>query len=595
MKKTLFTLLSVFTILTASAQNPGAGSLAFIGFQNNSPDGFAIVLLQDFPGGQVVYFTDNGWSGSALFTNEQTIEWVLPPQGLPAGTTVQFRDLQDGNTLLTPANAGTVSGVLNNLSAAGEQILAYTGAPSNPSFIAGISSSNWLDVCNTVGEGNTNTSCLPAPLIIGLNAFEFTGLSSAITNGFFNLSNFNGSPQDLLALIMNVNNWTLSSSTNEAGYQNWPSWNFVFGAGNTSIVQFASSNQTIAADASPISIGINILPASTVNGQISVSYTLSQGLTNADFSLNQNVSNNSFNLNISTGTNASNIEITLNGNLSTNLTTPQTISFVITSTSDATALQIGAINIFTLTINPISSGPIPVLFINELMAQNSMTIADENGEFDDWIEIYNPNNEEVDLAGLYITDNLSIFPKYQFPFGSELTKIPANGFRLVWADNQDSQGPLHTNFGLSVNGEAVGLYAADGVTVIDTITFGPQQTDISFGRQQDGQIPWVSFSNPTPGASNNPADIKKLMNEDFSLFPNPSSEQVFLFNKAALIENATIIISDMNGRQLNISSGVNLYPNTGLQLSTAQLPNGIYFVTLQNDEIKLYKKLIINK
>jgi hypothetical protein len=553
-----------------------------------------VLFRLDFPGGQLVYFTDNGWSGSALFNNEQTVEWTLPPQGLPAGTTVQFRNLDDVNTLITPSTAGGTNGVLRSLSAAGEQILAYSGSPVNPSFIAGISSSNWLDICDNV-EGNTNGTCLPEPLIIGVNAFEFTGLSAAVPNGFFNLANFNGSPQDLLAFIMNVNNWTLDNSANTAGYQNWPAWNFIFGAGTTSNVQFASSDQTIAADASPISVGINILPASTVNGQISVSYTLSQGLTNADFSLNQTVSNNTFNLNVSTGTNAAAFQITLDEDLASNITNPQTITFVITSTSDATALQIGAINIFTFTVNPASSGPIPVLFINELMAQNSMTIADENGEFDDWIEIYNPNDVEVDLAGLYITDNLSIFPKYQFPFGSELTKIPANGFRLVWADNQDSQGPLHTNFGLSVNGEAVGLYAADGSTVIDTITFGVQQTDISFGRQQDGQLPWVSFTTPTPGASNNPSNIKDLMNEDFSLFPNPSSEQAFLFNKAALIENATIIISDINGRQLNISSGVNLYPNTGLQLSTEQLSNGIYFVTLQNDEIKLCKKLIINK
>lgn len=595
MKKVLLSVITAFIAIVGIAQTPGPGSLAFIGFQNNAPDGFAVVLLQNFPGNQVVYFTDNGWSGSSLFTNEQTIEWTIPAQGLPAGTTVQFRDDQNGSTILTPQTAGSVTGVLNNLSAAGEQILAYTGSPSNPSFIAGISSSNWLDVCNTVGEGNTNTTCLPAPLILGVNAFEFTGLSTAITNGFFNLSNFNGTAADLLALIMNVNNWTLNNNTSVSGFQNWPSWNFVFGAGGNSVVQFASTSQTVLANSTPINVGVNILPASTVNGQISLAYTLSQGLSSTDFSINQTVTGNTFSLNVSTGTNEVGFQVTLDEDLADNLTQPQTITFSITNTSNANALQLGAVNTFILTINPAPSVEAPVLFINEIMAQNTMTIADENGEFDDWIEIYNPNNFEVDLAGMYITDNFAMPMKYQFPFGSDLTKIPANGFRLVWADNQDAQGPMHTNFGLSVNGEVVGLYANDGVTVIDSISFGPQQTDISFGRQQDGATPWVFFTQPTPGASNSPSSINSILSKAISLYPNPASHQVFLFNTSEQINQARIMISDVQGRQHTNLSQVTIYPFSGIELPVNGLASGIYFVTIQNDTFSVTHRMVIQK
>ncbi|MFN4122433.1 MAG: lamin tail domain-containing protein [Flavobacteriales bacterium] len=595
MKNKLLIAFTLLLSLTGMTQTPGPGSLAFIGFQNNAPDGFAVVLLQNFPGNQVIYFTDNGWSGTALFSNEQTIEWTIPAQGLPAGTTVQFRDDQNGGTIVTPQTSGTVSGVLNNLSAAGEQILAYTGSPSNPSFIAAISSSNWIDVCNSVGEGNTNTTCLPAPLIQGVNAFEFTGLSTPITNGFFNLSNFSGSAADLLALIMNVNNWTLNNNTSVSGFQNWPAWNFVFGAGGSSIVQFASTSQTVLANSTPINVGVNILPASTVNGQISLAYTLSQGLSNTDFSINQTVAGNTFNLDVTTGTDELGFQITLDEDLADNLSEPQTITFSITSTSNANALQIGAVNTFILTINPAPSVETPVLFINEFMAQNTLTIADENGEFDDWIEIYNPSNFEVDLAGMYITDNFAMPMKYQFPFGSDLTKIPANGFRLVWADNQDAQGPMHTNFGLSVNGEVVGLYANDGVTVIDSISFGPQQTDISFGRQQDGAMPWVFFTQPTPGASNSPSSINNLLSENINLFPNPASSQVFLFNKSEQINQARIIISDVQGRQHVSLSQITIYPFSGIALPVNELSSGVYFVTIQNENIFSTHRLVIQK
>ncbi|MBN8823481.1 CotH kinase family protein [Spirosoma sp.] len=164
---------------------------------------------------------------------------------------------------------------------------------------------------------------------------------------------------------------------------------------------------------------------------------------------------------------------------------------------------ITALTIFFLCIN--FSARSQQLYINELMASNQTTLADQTGAFEDWFEIYNPNSFSVNIAGYFITDNLTNPTKYQFVSGSTKTIIPANGFLLVWASGQTNRGADHIGFSLSASGEQLGLYQPDGTTVVDTLRFGPQRADISWGRQPNGSASWVYFqkANSTPKASNN--------------------------------------------------------------------------------------------
>ena len=124
------------------------------------------------------------------------------------------------------------------------------------------------------------------------------------------------------------------------------------------------------------------------------------------------------------------------------------------------------------------------LFINEFMAGNSGTIEDphEPGSFEDWIEIYNPGSTSVNMAGMYLTDDPTKPALWQIPAG---VSIPAKGYLLFWADDDENQGITHTNFKLSLDGEMIVLFDTDGSTVIDSIEFGPQLTDISYGRYPD--------------------------------------------------------------------------------------------------------------
>ena len=144
------------------------------------------------------------------------------------------------------------------------------------------------------------------------------------------------------------------------------------------------------------------------------------------------------------------------------------------------------------------------LSINEILASNSTVLADNAGEFDDWIEIYNAGGQDINLAGYYISDDLTDPIKWQIPLDDpSLTTVSAGGFLILWADNDPDQGPHHIDFKLSGAGEDLVLIHSDGVTVLDQISFSNQAQDISYGRVTDGGTDFQLFSSPTPGATNN--------------------------------------------------------------------------------------------
>ncbi len=145
----------------------------------------------------------------------------------------------------------------------------------------------------------------------------------------------------------------------------------------------------------------------------------------------------------------------------------------------------------------------PELYVNELMADNDTTIADEAGEYDDWFEIYNPGDEDVDLGGLFMTDDLADPGAWQAPDG---LIVPAGGFLLIWADNDADQGDNHATFKFGAGGETVAIYATDGVTIIDTFDFGVQEIDVSYGRTTDGGETLDYLTSATPGTSNEGGD-----------------------------------------------------------------------------------------
>ncbi len=141
------------------------------------------------------------------------------------------------------------------------------------------------------------------------------------------------------------------------------------------------------------------------------------------------------------------------------------------------------------------------LFINELMASNSTTILDPQGDADDWIELKNTGTTTIDLGGMYLSDKTTNPLKWQFPAG---TTIAAGGYLLVWADDDDGDSPgLHTNFKLSAGGESVVLSDIDARdnAVIDSVDFPAQTTDVSYGRSPEGSGAFQALATASPGGA----------------------------------------------------------------------------------------------
>lgn len=159
--------------------------------------------------------------------------------------------------------------------------------------------------------------------------------------------------------------------------------------------------------------------------------------------------------------------------------------------------------LFFLFLFFISTYAQSTLYINEFLASNSTTNTDGTGQYEDWIEVFNAGTSSIDLQGYYLSDDTNNITRFEI---TQSVIIPPNGFALFWASGDTSRGGQHTNFKLSAsNGEAVILTSPDGFTVIDSIVFGPQNTDVSKGRTTDGASTWSYFSSPTPNATNNNA------------------------------------------------------------------------------------------
>jgi hypothetical protein len=156
----------------------------------------------------------------------------------------------------------------------------------------------------------------------------------------------------------------------------------------------------------------------------------------------------------------------------------------------------------------------PPVVINELMARNSRGLRDPQGQYDDWIELYNPGSVLVDLSGMYLSDDPDKPRKWTIPFGTTIAPL---GHLVIWADGDDGEDGgdggavgntgedpvLHANFRLSGKGETLLLVDTDESAnrILDLVEFGEQQRDVSFGRLPDGDGEFRALYS-SPGSRN---------------------------------------------------------------------------------------------
>jgi hypothetical protein len=141
--------------------------------------------------------------------------------------------------------------------------------------------------------------------------------------------------------------------------------------------------------------------------------------------------------------------------------------------------------------------PDPTVVINEVMPVNSSTAMDSNGEYDDWVELYNLTSKAIDLSGYYLSDTKKDILKWKFPIN---TIIEPHGYLIIWADNDTLETDLHATFKLSSSGEEV-ILTNTQKTIIDKVKFPAQTLDITYSRVPNGtgDFKWQS---PTFNRSN---------------------------------------------------------------------------------------------
>ena len=241
--------------------------------------------------------------------------------------------------------------------------------------------------------------------------------------------------------------------------------------------------------------------------------------------------------------------------------------------------------------------------INEISADNSMYVNPTYFKKNDWIELYNTTNDAIDIAGMYLSDDVAEPEKYQIPVSKTInTVIPAHGFLIVWADKLDDVAALHTPFKLDADGGAVMLTSADKVWS-DTLFYDAHSDDMTVGLYPDGGENVYLMNTPTIASSNKISSYAELWIEselpshvETEVPLNGGSLRVTVSQKQLTVIGATsesivVELYAATGQQVlkRIISLTNGTATVGLEA----LPKGIYLVRVSEKNGSTYSGKIL--
>lgn len=176
-----------------------------------------------------------------------------------------------------------------------------------------------------------------------------------------------------------------------------------------------------------------------------------------------------------------------------------------------------------------------IVVINELMASNAGSVMSPATNFDSWVEFYNPSDQNVNLAGMYLCDDAD--HSWQMP--SNIGSIPAKGYKVVWMGSSDiksNQAP----FKLDCDGGTIILKDKNG-TVVDNLQYPSSMSRTAYARTTDGGSDWGWTSTPTPEASNSTAIFASerldapVVDKGSTIFKNSLSVKVTIPDGARLM------------------------------------------------------------
>lgn len=224
------------------------------------------------------------------------------------------------------------------------------------------------------------------------------------------------------------------------------------------------------------------------------------------------------------------------------------------------------------------------VIISEFQSSNSSTISDEWGDYDDWIELYNPNNYSVNIEGMVFKNNAHV---WGIPIGDTSTLLSPGSYFLIWADHEESEGIFHANFRLSTS-ESLIICESDSITVIDSLIIPLLSEDVSYGICPDGE--WRIFNVPSPMEANNCESTinQTISTNDLLIYPKITRDKIFVKIPNNIKDRIDIKLISISGNTL-IEKSV-----TGeeFSISLEKFNSGIYFLLLSSKTTIWQEKII---
>ena len=243
-----------------------------------------------------------------------------------------------------------------------------------------------------------------------------------------------------------------------------------------------------------------------------------------------------------------------------------------------------------LTDEERTAGSITPVRINEVSAANEIYVNDYFKR-NDWVELYNTTDAPVDVAGMYLTDNLKKPQKYQIVKTEGVqTVIPAHGYLVVWCDKLDPLSQLHASFKLAAEGGDLLLTAADE-SWSDQFTYPAHIGDQTVGRYPDGSGQLYVMNVPSIDKANvissyavdftgvDPAGICDLAADETGLSVRYAAGRLVV-RGAASVANARLELCNLSGQMLSMHS-LSL-TNGSAEQSVDQLPSGYYIARVSD-------------
>lgn len=225
----------------------------------------------------------------------------------------------------------------------------------------------------------------------------------------------------------------------------------------------------------------------------------------------------------------------------------------------------------------------PSLVINEIMPNNNVTIPDADGEFPDYIELYNSGIFSIYVGDFFLSDDPQRPTKWRMPD----MLLPPDSYLLLFADNETEQGPNHVDFTLDAGQDEVMIYSdvLTGYSVIDSTHFVDVPADTAWGRLPNGTGPFVFLHTPSPGAYNAPPEEPAPLTFTVLLTSNPGTTTSGLQITLAEQQTVSLVIYSADGREVFREPAAELPAGAySYEIPAYRLGSGNYYIRLQHGD-----------